>query len=218
MKVGTDGVLLGAWANCRHAKNILDIGTGTGLIALMAAQKSEAEIDAVEIDKDAAEDAKLNIQNSPWGNRITLFNTAFQEFAQNSRQKYDLIITNPPYFTHSKKPQQIGRTYARHNDSLSAADLFKGVELLLAENGELNIIIPADDYLRYIEAANDINLHCTKKLWVKPTPKIPPKRILLAFNKTKRSCSENTIVIESNGRHQYSSEYKALTKDFYLAF
>ncbi len=218
MKVGTDGVLLGAWANCNHAKNILDIGTGTGLIALMLAQKSQAKIDAVEINISAVEEAKLNIQNSPWQNRISVFHTSFQEFAQNSKKKYDLIVSNPPYFTQSKKAQQLARTYARHNDSLSAADLYKGVSLLLADKGELNIIIPADDFTKYIEAASIVQLYCTKILWVEPTPKTPPKRVLLAFEKFDCGCSENTIIIESNGRHQYSDDYKELTKDYYLAF
>ena len=218
MKVGTDGVLLGAWTNCQHAKNILDIGTGTGLIALMLAQQSQAQIDAVEIDKNAAEEAQLNIQNSPWHNRVSVFNIPLQKFAQNKHKKYDLIVSNPPYFSKSKKAQQIARNIARHNDTLSVTDLLNGVNLLLTDNGEFNVIIPTEGHLKFIDTAKDIHLYCVKKLWVKPTPEIHPKRILLAFNKLKSNCIENTMVVESGGRHQYSAEYMELTKCFYLAF
>lgn len=219
MKVGTDGVLLGAWANCDSAKNILDIGTGTGLIALMIAQRAKnAQINAVEIDKSAYAEAEFNIQNSPWKNSVSAFNTSFQIFSESSNQKYDLIVSNPPFFTKSKKADNDSRTSARHDDTLSVTDLFTGVNTLLTENGEFSVIIPSDSHDKFIKEAENVNMFCIKKLWIKPTPNLSPKRVLLAFSRIKNKCNKSTMIVELNGRHKYSDDYIKLTKDFYLSF
>lgn len=219
MKVGTDGVLLGAWVNCVDAKNVLDIGTGTGLIALMIAQRAkQAQVGAVEIDKDAFIEAELNIKNSPWKDRVSVFNTSFQIFSESSTQKYDLIVSNPPFFTQSKKADTESRTSARHDDTLSVADLFTGVSIILTDDGEFSIIIPSDNHDKFIKEAENVNMFCIKKLWLKPTPNLSPKRVMLAFSRIKSKCHKATMIIEVNGRHQYSDDYIELTKDFYLSF
>ena len=218
MKVGTDGVLLGAWTTCENAKTILDIGTGTGLIALMLAQKSKAQITAIEIDANAAEEAKLNVENSPWSDRISVYNLSIQEFAKLYPNKYDLIVSNPPYFSKSKKAENESRSLARHNDNLSLADLINCIDLLLNENGVFNLIITTDVIEILISEAKKKHLFCIQKLWIKPTPEIDAKRVLVTFSRIDGECKENTIIIETNGRHNYSEEYKNLTQDYYLKF
>lgn len=219
MKVGTDGVLLGAWSNCNVKSNILDVGTGTGLIALMMAQRAlGAKVDAVEIDKNAFDEASLNIQNSPWSDRVTVFNNLFQDFAKSSTTKYDLIVSNPPFFINSMKAKGDSRTSARHNDSLSISDLFAGVDTLLADNGEFDVILPADNHDKFIKEAEEVDMFCVKKLWIKPTPNISPKRVMLAFSRTDSKTIKSTLIVEVNGRHQYSDDYVSLTKEFYLSF
>ncbi|MDA3892928.1 MAG: methyltransferase [Salinivirgaceae bacterium] len=217
MKVGTDGVLLGAWADCTNTTNILDIGTGTGLIALMLAQRSGGNIDAVEINKDAAEEAKLNIESSSWSN-INLHCCSIQDFSIGRNATYDLIVSNPPYFTQSQKATTEARTYARHNDSLSPEALFNSVNNLLKKTGKFCVVIPSEDFENCCNVAASFQLYCTKKLCVKPTPSKDTKRVLLEFRKTKLKISVEVLIVEDRGRHQYSDNYKELTKDFYLAF
>jgi tRNA1Val (adenine37-N6)-methyltransferase len=218
MKVGTDGVLLGAWTDCYKAKSILDIGTGTGLIAIMAAQKNKsAHIDAVEINTNAYNEAVENIASCPWSSRISVLNIPFQKFANNNR-KYDCIITNPPFFTQSKKAKTEQRTNARHNDTLPFDELIKGVAELLSGNGSFNIIIPSDSQNIIEDLCNRYGMFAIKKTFVKPTPDINAKRVLMSFSKKKKNCNETTIIIEQYGRHKYSKEYIELTKDFYLNF
>jgi len=219
MKIGTDGVLLGAWANCSNAKNILDIGTGTGLIAIMTAQKnSSAHIDAVEIDSESYNEAVQNISLCPWSSRISVFNTSFQKFAIDSNSKYDCIITNPPFFSQSKKAKTEARTNARHNYTLPFDELIEGVAKLLSGNGTFNIIIPADTQNIIENLCSKYEMFAVKKTFVKPTPEIPAKRILFSFSKNAEKCNKSTIIIEQYGRHRYSNEYIKLTKDFYLNF
>jgi tRNA1Val (adenine37-N6)-methyltransferase len=219
MKVGTDGVLLGAWANCSNKTNILDIGAGTGLIALMLAQRnSTANIDTVEIDKKSYNEALFNIKNTNWKNRVSAFHTSFQDYIKTTNKKYDLIVSNPPFFSNSTKADSTERSTARHNDSLSVAELFDGVGKILTDDGKFCVIIPADSHDKFLSEGMKNGLYCHNKIWVKPTPNISPKRILIEFNREKNKCKKNTIVIESNGRHQYSQEYIDLTKEFYLSF
>ncbi len=218
MKVGTDGVLLGAWADFSNSKSILDIGTGTGLIALMAAQKTtNSEITAIEIEENAFLQAKENFEQSVWNKRITLINSSFQDFVKNSNKKFDFIVCNPPFFSNSLKNPNIAKSMARHNDFLPFQDLFGGVENCLNENGKFSLIFPSDSINFVIKIANDNNLFCSKITYVKPNPDKEPKRILIEFSKFK-TCQivSNIISIETGVRHNYSQEYINLTKDFYL--
>ena len=218
MKVGTDGVLLGAWAYCKASTKILDIGTGTGLISLMLAQRSNAFIDAIEIDVNAYTQAKENILNSDWGDRIQIFNISFQDFNSNKSNVYDLIVTNPPYFINSLKANTIERTNARHNNLLTHSELLAGVDKLLTAKGVFCLILPYEQTHDFISMANDYNFYYNKILKVKPTPDKEPKRALIELSREKIKCEEHILIIEKDKRHDYTQQYKDLTKDFYLAF
>lgn len=218
MKVGTDGVLLGAWANCEGAKKVLDIGTGTGLVALMLAQRSNATIDAVEIDREATKQAKENVQKSPWGDRIEIINQSFQEFTKMRDESYDLIVSNPPYFQNAFFAPDEKRTNARHNSNLQLEDLLTGAQKLMNEEGILSMILPYLEGSMFILKASEMGLYCVRQTKVLPKPNREPKRLLLEFMKTKKPLVEQEIIIELNKRHEYSEAYKNLTQDFYLAF
>lgn len=218
MKVGTDGVLLGAWADCANAKKVLDIGAGTGLITLMIAQRSEAQVDAVEIDEQAAKQAIENVNNSPWAHRVHVLNEPFQEFSKIENKTYDLIVSNPPYFQNSMFAPDKKRTNARHNLNLELEDLLGGANKLLSSNGTLSIILPYLEGNMFILKASEEGLYCVRQTKVLPKPGRAPKRLLLEFQRTKKPLDEQELIIELNKRHEYSEAYKNLTKDFYLAF
>ncbi len=218
MKVNTDGVLLGAWATAKKPKNTLDIGTGSGLIALMLAQRFEIKITAIEIDPQASRQAKENIQKSKWANNIMVVNTSFQDFWQTTDSQYDFIVCNPPYFANSLKTNNKARDFARHNDSLSNSELLEGVTNILSPDGTFSLILPTQEAKEFIEEAKHYNLFISKELHIKPTPQKPTKRILIELSRIKKNSNikKETIVIENGGRHNFSEEYKTLTRDFYL--
>jgi tRNA1Val (adenine37-N6)-methyltransferase len=213
MKVGTDGVLLGAWTDCRNTKTILDVGCGSGLIALMLAQRSEAEIDAVDIDKNACEQSEINFRNSPFSERLNVYHSDFNLYS--ATRKYDLIVSNPPYFVRSLKSPDSGRCSARHTEKLRFEDLFEKSIQLLTDNGKLSLILPADafDLIQAIASRN--HLFLSRKTTVKPLAASPPKRILLEYSKEKKPLIENELSIE-NSHRTYSDEYIELTGEFYL--
>lgn len=218
MKVGTDGVLLGTWANCEDSKKVLDIGTGTGLIALMIAQRSNALIDAVEIDENACIQANENFRNSKWSNRIQLIQNNFQEFAVQTNSTYDLIVSNPPYFQNSMHTPSEQRTNARHNKELELHEIIDGAQRLLTEDGTLSIILPYIEGVMFIANAAEKGLYCVRQTNVIPKPKAPVKRLLLEFKRQKKAFVDQDLIIELDKRHEYSENYKNLTKDFYLFF
>ena len=218
MKVGTDGVLLGAWADCENAKTILDIGTGTGLIALMLAQRSPAHIDAIEIDQSASEQASENVTKSPWESRISVINKSLQQFTEQIDKKYDLIVSNPPFFQNSLYAPDQNRTNARHNASLEYEDILDASLKLLSNNGTLSLILPYLEGTMFIVKAAGKGLYCVRQTNVLPNPGKTPKRLLLEFAKSKKPLVEQEIIIELNKRHEYSDAYKNLTRDFYLKF
>jgi tRNA1Val (adenine37-N6)-methyltransferase len=218
MKVGTDAVLLGAWVNASSSQNILDIGTGTGVIAIMLAQKSTATIDALDIDVNAVEQATENVNTCPWKSRINLHLTSFQDFSDNQQKKYDLIVSNPPYFVDSTKTPEESRTYARHTDMLEFEELLDGVLRLLTDEGQFYLILPSKEGELFRDIAEAKDLYLTKLVRVKARQDKPEKRYLMRFEKKRKSFSETSLIIEDHERHSYTDEYKELTKDYYLAF
>ena len=219
MKVGTDAVLLGAWANPNNAKTILDIGSGSGVIALMMAQKSNAEIDAIDIDENSCIQARENINLTSWKNRLNVINDSAQHYAETSVKKYDLIVSNPPYFESSTKASGEKRTMARHNDMLPYCELLFSVLNLLNKNGKFCVILPFKEGEQLRELAACKKLYITKITRVKSrADKTTDKRLLMQFEFEQKTFSENSIVIEKDERHDYTEEYKDLTKDYYLAF
>jgi tRNA1Val (adenine37-N6)-methyltransferase len=218
MKVGTDAVLLGSWVTTSGAKTILDIGTGTGIIALMLAQKSDAVVDAIDIDNNAYLQAIQNISNCKWKNRIHVHHTSIQQFAAIQNHKYDLIVSNPPYFVDSSKAIEESRTNARHTDQLPFDDLLNGVLNLLNTEGKFYVILPTKESQGFREMAEKQNLFLTKLTRVITRTDKPEKRLLMKFEFIKKEVIEDSIVIENEGRHCYTDEYIELTKDYYLGF
>ena len=218
MKVGTDGVLLGAYADTTNCSSILDIGTGTSLIALMLAQRFKAKITAIEIDKAAFEQAVLNVSNSDFSDKINIVNSSIQDFSKQFDKKYDLIVSNPPFYQHHLKSGNKQKDIARHNDKLSFEDLIFCSSLLLNKNGRFCVIIPKIDEDKFVEICKNNALHLSKKLNIKPTPTKEVKRVILEFCFEKKDIEISEMIIEINGRHNYSEEYIELTKDFYLNF
>jgi len=218
MKVGTDGVLLGAWTPIEHHTNtILDIGTGTGLIALMLAQRSSAtQIDALEIDENAYEQAVDNFENSPWGDRLFCFHAGLDEFLEEPEDEYDLIVSNPPFYAEDYKSANEQRDLARFQDALPFEDLIEAADLLLSENGIFAVIIPFKEEAKFIDLCAEAELFPVKVTRVKGNPTSETKRSLLAFKRYELSVLEaDELVIEIN-RHEYTDDYIALTQDFYL--
>lgn len=226
MKVGTDGVLLGAWAPIdNNPFSILDIGAGTGILSLMLAQRSHAEqIDALEIDEDAYEQCVENFEASNWGDRLFCFHAGLDEFMDEPEddpsdselaQQYDLIVSNPPFYSEDYKTESEPRDLARFQDAMPFEELIEAAQLLLSENGIFAVIIPFKEEERFIALANEFDLFPFKITRVKGTPTTGIKRSLLAFSFTEKEPKIDELVIET-ARHQYTEEYIALTKDFYL--
>lgn len=218
MKIGTDGVLLGAWAPLEHHPfSILDIGTGTGIIALMLAQRSAAQqIDALEIDEAAYEQATDNFENSPWNDRLFCFHAGLDEFIEEPEDEYDLIVSNPPFYSEDYKTANESRDLARFQDAMPFEQLLEAADLLLSENGIFAVIIPFTEEENFIALANEFELYPLKITRVKGTPTTEIKRSLLAFSRNKTTdLSIDELVIET-ARHVYTPEYIALTKNFYL--
>ncbi len=222
MKVGTDGVLLGAWVSVRgDERRVLDIGTGTGLIALMLAQRLDNEdvyIDAVEIDEASAIQARENVAASPWARQVAVCHSDIQSFSPFA--KYDLIVTNPPYFVDSLLSPNPGRTAARHTTELSFSDLIASVVRLLNPEGRLSLILPiVESQCFEQEAVGKLRLVRRCRLFGRET--LPAKRDLCEYvlnDSTEELQPQESLTIESGGRHQYTAQYRELTREFYLKF
>ena len=217
MKVGTDGVLLGAWADVNNCRSILDVGTGSGLIALMVAQRnSSAKITAIEIDTEAALQAKENVGNSRFKERIEVLPLSFQDFVPVAAGKFDLIVSNPPFFAHSLPSPDLKRTDARHANSLILNDLFVLSKELLNDTGTLSLIYPFLERKNIMLVAEKVNFHLSRETVVYPVRGTSPKRILLEFNAgVEKKVDRDELVIEEK-RHVYTPEFIHLVQDFYL--
>jgi Predicted O-methyltransferase len=214
MKVGTDGVLLGAWANTSNVNSVLDIGTGTGLVALMIAQRCTADIVAIEIDKSAVSQAIENMERSPWKDKISVQYTDFKTY--DCDKKFDLIVSNPPYFSNSLLSPDTKRSIARHTNELSYHELIRGASKLLSIEGEFSMIIPSDNLDGIKEIASEFNLHLIRQTNILPKPDSAPKRVLISLSFNKVASTEISELVIELSRHQYSKEYTSLTKEYYL--
>jgi len=217
MKVGTDGVLLGAWVKLQDEFNsILDVGSGTGLIALMLAQRSYAEtIDAIELNEDAYEQTVENFENSNWADRLFCYHASFQQFVEEIEDTYDLIISNPPFYTSTFKKLPSDRAMARHSESLSFTELLQGTLKLLSNTGTCAFIIPFEEEENFIEIANQNNLYPNRITRVKGNERTEIKRTLLQLTKVETAIETNELIIEIE-RHNYTPKYIDLVKEFYV--
>ena len=217
MKVGTDGILLGAWANLDSASSILDIGAGTGLIAIMLAQRTTtADIHAVEIDEEACAQAATNMANSPWPDRLKAVQSSIQDFAKLSRQRYDLIVSNPPFFTGGTFTQSQDKASVRHTIKLPHGDLLIAVRSLLTDYGKFCAVLPNMEGLRFKEMASTYGLFCTKMTAVRPLYDKPVERLLLQFERQENKPIADELVIQYEGANNWTDEFVALTGAFYL--
>ena len=216
MKVNTDGVLLGAWADVSGAGKILDIGTGTGVIALMMAQRNqEAIIDALEIDKDAVVQAGENFLDSLWSQRLCAYHSSLQNF--NSERRYDLIISNPPYFVDDYKAENHQKNIAKHSVSLSYEELISGIDRLLSRSGDAFLVLPAFNLQLLESTVLEKQLFIIKVTEVVAVEGKAPYLALIRLNREKRDCLKSNIVIQ-NEAGLFTNEYRSLTKEFYLKF
>jgi len=216
-KVGTDGVLLGASAGVDGREAILDIGTGTGLIALMLAQRSEASITAIEPDSISCQQARENIAGSKWKERIRVIETDLQKLSKQD-MKFDLIVTNPPFFSNSLVNHDPRKSAARHNISLSTEDLLEGVQRLLSRDGYFQLIMPYAEGNIFIAEASSYSFYCNSIVKVRPLPTSEVRRLILSFSRHQLSPRESFLTIEHGKRHDFTEDYKALTRDYYLKF
>ncbi len=217
MKVGTDGVLLGAWTPLENKPDtILDVGTGTGLIALQLAQRSSAEaIDAIELDDLAFEQCVENFESSPWADRLFCYHAGFKEFVQEMDEGYDLIVSNPPFYSETVSSRSKSRDSARQNRSLPFNDLLHGVSKLLSARGSFTTIVPHKEETRLNALAVENNLFVNRITKVKGSTNTEVKRSLLQFSRVEGKTTIDELAIETDS-HRYTAEYISLTKDFYL--
>lgn len=220
MKIGTDAVLLGAWCLVEnYPDSILDIGSGTGVISLMLAQRSDAmTIDAVELDENAYEQTVENFEQSDWGDRLYCYHASFQEFAtemQEEEESYDLIISNPPFYTDEFETENEARNKARFTSSLSFKELIENSTKILSESGIFSVVIPYKEEQNFVSIALENNLYLNRVCRVKGNLSSEIKRSLLEFSFQQEELKEEELIIEIS-RHQYTEKYKELTRDFYL--
>lgn len=215
MKVGTDGVLLGAWTPVDNARRVLDVGTGTGLIALMIAQRSQACIVGIDIDEKAVEQARENVAASPWAERIDICRKDVMQMCEETDGVFDVIVSNPPYFVENVHCPDARRNAARHTGDLTFDRLLAAVERLLAADGCFSVVLPADAAETFVSLAAEKHLYPARKTLIHTTPDAVPKRVLLVFGRKICTCETEHLVVELE-RHVYSPEYIGLTKEFYL--
>jgi tRNA1Val (adenine37-N6)-methyltransferase len=216
-KVGTDGVLLGACADITSAGKILDVGTGTGLIAIMLAQRSDAEIVAIEPDYESYLQACDNVRICKWQSRIKVEHTSLQNYFPDNK-KFDLIVINPPYFTDSLKNPDPRKSAARHTGTLNSEEILEGVTRLLEDDGRFQLILPYVEGNIFIADAQKYGLYCINILKIKPLPTSEIRRLILLFSRERLKVTEKFLTIEHGRRHEFTEDYINLTKDFYLKF
>ncbi len=216
MKVGTDSLLLGIWVQTENANRILDIGTGCGILALLAAACSDAQVDAVELDKDSFEEASENFRNSPFAGRLSAFHDDFNKFSGETKKKYDLIISNPPFFINDKRASEQIRSNARHGDKLNYEELCAGVVRLLDLHGRFCLVLPYDESRTFVDMAEKYGLHVSKKMLVFPKRGAQPNRINLelSFKKIRQPLVERFIIREEN--NIFTRQYKDFFKNYLI--
>lgn len=216
MKINTDGILLGAWVNIEEEGMYLDIGAGTGVIAIMLAQRSKGtKIIGVEIDEISAEECSENMMNSPWADRLQVMNTPIQDYARSVSLKFDHIVSNPPFFSGGTFSKSQERNLVKHTIKLPHGELLSSVIRLLDKEGYFSLILPYIEGLRFVELAEQYNLYLVRKCEVSSFSDSPIERLLLTFSKTKKENTAEYLYIREKNL-SYSKDYISLTKAYYL--
>jgi len=216
MKVGTDGVILGAWVTLEGVKTVLDAGTGTGLIALMVAQRCDAFITAIDIEVSACQEARKNVNLSPWKERIEISERSLQDYSIETSLSFDCVVCNPPYFTNSFRPDDLKRSLARHNDQLPFAILIEGVSRILRPEGHFSVILPFECEREFRMLSANYRLFPKRITRVKPKPSASVSRVLMELRFEALLQKEDELIIETEKHHEYQPEFIELVKDFYL--
>lgn len=217
MKVGTDGVLLATWAGVHNALNVLDVGTGCGVMAIILAQRApQSFIHGVEIDSGAAAQAADNMAQSPWPGRLRCFEDSIQHFAATSGQSYDLIVSNPPFFSGGTFSDNHDRNAVRHTVKLPHGDLLSAVRRLLKPDGRFCVVLPHIEGLRFKELANNYHLYCTRMTQVYPRPDKPLERLLLQFETVVKPLEKETLTLHAADNNDLSEDWARLIGEFYL--
>jgi len=215
MKIGTDGILLGAWADVAGAKRILDIGSGTGLIALMLAQRNtDAQIHAVEIDEGAYLESEENFQAAPWTNRLKVFHASVQDLSTTNTAFYDLIVSNPPFFSGGVFSWRSAKNSARHTIKLSHGDLLVSVQRLLSPDGRFCLILPLIEGMRFVELAETYRLFCNRMTEVLPRKEKRVERLLLQFELEKKEMVKEELIIQKEKTNDWTKAFIQLCGDF----
>jgi tRNA1Val (adenine37-N6)-methyltransferase len=216
MKVGTEAVLLPCLTDFANTRHILEIGSGSGVISLLCAQLSKANILAIDIHKDSVKQAHDNFSLSPWKDRLTVKNIALQDFALKSKQRFDLIISNPPFFIDSMKSPYENRNLARHNETLSHLDLLSSAHSLLKPNGRISLILPLIEGEKMIKKASVMEFYLKSRVNIKPKPTKAPNRIIIELSLIEEESKQSELIIREEN-NEYTRAYRELTKDFYIA-
>ncbi len=217
MKVNTDSILLGAWSPMLKCKNVLDIGSGNGLISLMIAQRNPfCKITGVELDLKTVEESKINLKSSPWSERIEMFHSSIQEFTNSHMGCFDGIVSNPPFFVDSLKSQNIQRAYARHTLRLSHTELLKSVNRLLSSKGVFCIILPIREADQFCLMAGKFQLHLVKRCNIRPRVAKKINRVMLVFKRHYQHFETSELIIYQESSRKYSDDFQRLTESFYL--
>lgn len=218
MKVGTDAVLLGSWVDVENAKSILDIGTGSGVIALMLAQRSKANITGIDIQKQSIDNAQCNFENSPWPERLTSIHSSIQDYTKTCASKFDMIVSNPPFFTNSLLSSSESKSLAKHNNELPYRELVQNAYQLLEDNGRFAVIIPSTELINFNLEATRAGFYTIKKLKIFPVEGKPLNRLIMSLSKQAKPIQQLSELTIRNKHKHFTEEYKKLTKDYYLDF
>jgi tRNA1Val (adenine37-N6)-methyltransferase len=218
MKVGTDSLLLGIWAKVNGVQRILDVGSGCGILSLLMAARSNAFIDAVELDKDSWAEAQSNFSSSKFSERLHAIHADFSEFSKETSTKYDLIISNPPFFINDMRSEKLKRSNARHGDSLSYKELCKGVSGLLQKSGRFCLVLPYDESKAFLNIADETGLHISRKLLIFPKRGLQPNRVNLELSFHKTAEKDNEIFVIREESNKFTDQYIHFFKDYLLGF
>lgn len=218
MRVGTDAVLFARWVGVSCSDRVLDVGTGSGIIPLILAQREAGRVDAIELDFDSCEEARRNFEISVWSDKLAVFNEDVRFFADNAKEKYDLIVSNPPFYSSDVKPIREKKVMARHVSTLSYQDLLVSARKMLKDDGRLAVVLPYYESRLFIKDAEKQGFYLQKEFLISPIEGKEPNRVNLQFGLNNQQCDDRVLFTIRNKDYLYTEEYKEFLKDFYLDF